>query len=345
VLNWNGWQDTIECLQSLCRLEHDGIRIVVCDNASTDDSIEHIRRWADGVQRTMVADSRYQFLLDRPVRRLRVSEWCEGQPASSTGDADLILISTGGNLGFAGGCNAGLRYFLERSDADFVWLLNNDTLVSQDSLGRLLDKMRARPDLGICGSKLLYYFQPDVVQCPGGYDFNPWTARVKIIAGREESEEGTCEAEVERNLMYVSGASALLRRSFIEQVGLMNEQYFLYFEEIDWATRALGRYRMGYCAASRVFHKEGQSIGSHRTRESRSLFSERWLSRNRVVFMRTYYPERVVICLVWVAFAALYRLLRGRPDLAKTMCDGAWSGLWCKLGEKPQAWDSGFSPE
>jgi GT2 family glycosyltransferase len=335
VLNWNGWQDTIECLQSLSFAVDDSVRIVVCDNASTDGSLEHIRSWAAGRQVWTVADPRYEFLLEKPVRRLRVQEWHAGQPASSTGDANLILIPTGSNRGFAGGCNVGLRFVLERGDADFVWLLNNDSIVQADALEHLLQKMRQRPDVGICGSTLVYYFEPDVVQCQGGYDFNSWTARVKPIAAGGERE--VSEAEVERKLKYVSGASSFVRMEFLEQVGLLNEQYFLYFEEIDWATRAQGRFTCGYCAASRVYHKEGRSIGSHRSSGSRSLSSERWLSRNRVVFMRTYYPARVVVCLVWVALAALARLLGGRWRLAKTIGAGAWSGLRCRLGEQPFA--------
>jgi GT2 family glycosyltransferase len=330
VLNWNGWEDTIECLQSLCLLEGGEVRIVVCDNDSADGSLERIRGWAAGTQGCAVADSRYASLVDRPVRPRHMAEWRAGQPASSTGEADLILIPTGENLGFAGGCNVGLRYVLERGDADFVWLLNNDTVVQSDALRQLLRKMQKRPDMGICGSTLVYYFEPDVVQCLGGYDFNPWTARVKAIAASDEMA-------VERRLKYVSGASMFLRFDLLKQVGLMNEQYFLYFEEIDWATRARGVYALGYCAASRVYHKEGRSIGSHRSSGSRSLFSERYLSRNRVVFMRTYYPARVMVCLVWVMLAALYRLLRGKPALAKTMCAGAWEGLWCKLGVRSTA--------
>jgi GT2 family glycosyltransferase len=336
VLNWNGWQDTIECLQSLCLLVDEKVRIVVCDNASTDGSLERIRSWAAGDQVCTVADARYHFLLERPVRPPRVQEWRVGQPVSSAADADLILIPTGSNRGFAGGCNAGLRFVLECGDGDFVWLLNNDTIVQADALRHLLEKMRERPDIGICGSKLVYYFEPEVMQCPGGYDFNSWTARVQPIAARGEGKTVSCVAEVERKLKYVTGASSFVRVALLEQVGLMNEQYFLYFEEIDWATRAHGRFALGYCASSRVYHKEGRSIGSHRKSGSRSLFSERWLSRNRIVFMRTYYPARVIVCLGWVVLAALYRLAIGRTELAKTIVAGSWNGLWCKLGEVPR---------
>jgi GT2 family glycosyltransferase len=336
VLNWNGWEDTIECLQSLCLLEGESIKLVVCDNDSADGSLEQIRSWASGERPCRVADPRYGHLLDRPVRPRQVAEWRAGQLASSTGDADLILIPTGGNHGFAGGCNVGLRYVLERDDADFVWLLNNDTIVQPDALRHLLRKMKERPDIGICGSTLVYYFEPDVVQCCGGYDFNTWTARVKTIGLCGAGSMASREAAVERKLRYVSGASAFVRIEFLEQIGLMNEQYFLYFEEIDWATRARGLYALGYCAESKVYHKEGRSIGSHRTRGSRSLFSESYLSRNRVVFMRTYYPARVIVCLLWVGLAALYRLLPGRPKLAKAMCTGAWKGFRCKLGARPE---------
>ncbi len=334
VLNWNGWEDTIECLQSLCLLEGAKVRIVVCDNDSSDGSLERIRGWAEGERGCLAADPRYGFLAEERARPRRVAEWRVGQPASSTGDADLTLIPTGGNLGFAAGCNLGLRYVLERDDAEFVWLLNNDTVVAADALSHLLAKMRERPDVGLCGSTLRYYFEPEAVQCPGGYDFNPWTARVKHIAA---SRTGSGEEAVEPRLRYVCGASVFARVAFLRRVGLMSEQYFLYFEEVDWATRARGGYALGYCAASVVYHKEGRSIGSHRSSGSRSLFSERYLSRNRIVFMRTHYPARVPVCLAWFGLAALSRFFMGRPTVAKMMLAGAWNGLHCKLGVRALA--------
>jgi GT2 family glycosyltransferase len=337
ILNWNGWEDTIECLKSLCLLEGGKIRIVVCDNASSDRSLEHIRSWAEGEERCRVADPRYGFLVEDKAPPRRVAAWRVGQPASSTGDADLVLIQTGANLGFAAGCNVGLRYVLERDDAEFVWLLNNDTVVARDALGNLLEKMRERPDVGLCGSTLLHYFEPEAVQCRGGYDFNPWTARVKHIAASEASAALSGEEAVEARLRYVCGASVFVRIAFLRRVGLMSEQYFLYFEEIDWATRARGVYGLGYCAASVVYHKEGRSIGSHRSSASRSLSSEWYLSRNRIVLMRTHYPARVAVCLAWVGLAALARFSMGRTVVAKTMLAGAWNGLRCKLGVRGAA--------
>ena len=145
--------------------------------------------------------------------------------------ARLILVQTGANLGFAGGCNVGMRYALLNTNADFVWLLNNDTVVEAHSLGLQIEAMDQRPQIGILGSTLVYFNEQNRVQAAGGYDFNFWTARVLPPARGLDLANLPPEHEIEKRLKYISGASMFVRRTYIETVGLLNEQYFLYFEE------------------------------------------------------------------------------------------------------------------
>lgn len=126
-----------------------------------------------------------------------------------------------------------------------------------------------------------------------------------------------------------------IRRIFVEQIGLLNEQYFLYFEEVDWAIRGRSRFELGYCAASRILHKEGRSIGSHRKAEKRSEFSELYLARNRVLFLKTYFPMRLPVSLLWIAGVGMLRLLCGRGRLAWTLWKGALRGLRTEVKPLP----------
>ncbi len=123
----------------------------------------------------------------------------------------LTLLQSGANLGFAGGNNVGLRYALENG-AEYVWLLNNDTLVEPDALTALVDKMQREPDLGLCGSTLLYEADRNTVQALGGARYNRWLGTVEHIGQhqpRESADEEDVEKEVEKKLSYLIGASLL----------------------------------------------------------------------------------------------------------------------------------------
>lgn len=140
VLNWNGWQDTIACLQSLASQTAQPLHVFVVDNGSTDDSVQRI---ADFLQ-------------------------------TATGPTAFHLLPHGVNGGFAVGSNVGIRAALQMG-CDFVWLLNNDTVAPPDTLSRLLEKAHAQPYAGIVGSVLLYHHDPSQVQAWGGGRVSRWT--------------------------------------------------------------------------------------------------------------------------------------------------------------------------
>jgi GT2 family glycosyltransferase len=131
---------------------------------------------------------------------------------------------------------------------------------------------------------------------------------------------------IETEMAYVVGASMLVRRSFLEQVGLLNEEYFLYFEELDWAIRALGRFTLAYSPLSVVYHKEGRSIGSSSRREERSSASERYAARNRIIITKKYFPAVLPIVVSAVTVSAIHRLLTGSilaaSVIAQSLLDG-----------------------
>ena len=224
-------------------------------------------------------------------------------------DVPLTLIETGANLGFAGGNNVGLRYIQARGEFSLVWLLNNDTVVRPDALSHLVQRMRARPDAGICGSTLAYYDHPECVQALGGasFDFRRGIARHLGVGDKIETQRDV--DTIERALDYVVGASMLVSTKFLVDIGLMSEEYFLYYEEIDWATRAQGRFGLAWAPDSVVYHKEGASIGSsHRARPSAT--SLRYLYRNRLRFARLHTPSCYWSVFRSVVFEALVFLKR-----------------------------------
>lgn len=275
LVNWNGARETIACLETLLRLDTPNIGIFICDNASTDGSLDQLRAWAaerlPGPNTADLADGR---------RPLRLRDVAAGEAAETSSIGTVTLLRMGRNLGYAGGTNTGLRAALAES-YDYFWVLNNDTEVRPDSLDWLLRRMAADASIGICGSTLLYRDRPDLVQCRAGGRFSPLKAwSVPIGFQRPASEPADADA-VEAALSYVNGASALVSRAFIEQVGLMAEDYFLYWEELDWALRARGRFRLGYAPRSVVLHKVGASIGTSDFGAG-SLLSDYYFARNRL---------------------------------------------------------------
>ena len=226
ILNWNGAADTMACLDSLSNMKGPLPRVLVCDNASTDDSWLNLRSYK-----------------------------------TNHATLDIQLIQTGSNLGFAGGNNAGLKIALSDPKMDFVWLLNNDTIVAKDALSELQAYMKRHPEVGICGSTLLYADEPGTIQAVGGRH-HPWLGVSEHVLGHQPYSEPLCSTVKLDDLDYVVGASMFVRRIVLEKVGLMYEDYFLYYEEIDWATRMkrlLPAMTLGYAARSIVFHKEGAS--------------------------------------------------------------------------------------
>lgn len=313
ILNWNGWADTLECLESVFRTDYANYRVIVCDNDSSDGSLEKIRDWAQG---RLVAPSGNCALAHlgfpprpKPIPFIDLDKKAAEAGAIGSADASLVLIQTGANLGFAGGNNVGLRYALARDDFQYAWLLNNDTVIRPDSLACLVARMDASPASGICGSTLIYYHSPDQVQALGGASYNRWRCRASQIGALQPACRKIDASKVERDMAYVAGASMMVSRTFLQDVGLMEEDYFLYFEEFDWARRAHGRYALAYAPASIVYHKEGGSIGTS-VAGKRSALSTYYLQRNRIRFVNRFFKPYLPLLFLSVALESTRALLR-----------------------------------
>lgn len=285
VLNWNGKDDTLACLDSLARVAYEPLDVLVVDNASSDDSETAIR----------------------------------------TAFPDLELIQTGRNLGYAGGNNVGIRRALELG-ADYIWILNNDTVVNPEAIDHLVARMESDPSLGICGSSLLYHDDPQIVQAYGGARYNRWTSRTRYLGQFESYDPEIDATAVELALDMVSGAAAFVRRAFVEEVGLMCEDYFLYFEEIDWATRARGRFGLGVAPKSVVWHKEGKSAGTHREEWKRSELADYYGIRNRFLFTRKHHPLLLPAMYLTLPAAILNRFRRRQWARLPTLLRAAFLG-------------------
>jgi GT2 family glycosyltransferase len=274
ILNWNGWRDTLACVRSVLAHAPDS-QVVVCDNGSSDGSYEHLESTLSS---------------ELPAGALCCLQAMDTWPQSV--EARVVLIQNGANLGFAGGCNVGLRFALAQKHGYF-WLLNNDTEIEPGALDGLLQRMARDPQVGMCGSRLVYFDTPDIVQARGGATYDPTTGVGQHLGVHESISAPENPEVIEASMDYVVGASMLVSRRFLELVGLMREDYFLYFEELDWATRGRARgFRLAYAPQSVVRHKEGASIGSSHHGPG-SMLSMRYLSRNRLLYTQRFHPQHL----------------------------------------------------
>lgn len=217
VLNWNGWKDTIECIESCLKLTYTNFRILLVDNGSTDGSESILREHFPAVE----------------------------------------FIQTGENLGFAGGNNVGIKYALEKG-AEYVWLLNNDTIVNPEALGELLKVAQRDEKIGVVGSKIYYYDKPDTLWFAGGR-ITRLTSLIHHVGA--DQKDSTLHQE-DMDVDFITGCSLLVKRLTIQQVGLMCEEYFLYVEDTDWNTRIKkAGWKIKWAAGSKLWHKVSSMHG------------------------------------------------------------------------------------
>ena len=184
------------------------------------------------------------------------------------------LIESPANLGFAGGNNLGLQ----QARGEFFMLLNNDTEVSPFFLDPLVKAMQQHPEVGVCAAKLRFYDQPDRIQFAGSTPIHPLRMASNAI-GYGLKDEGQFDKPGYTHLAH--GAAMLVRRKAVQKAGLMPEEYFLYYEELDWCERIKkAGYRIFFVPDSVVFHKESVSIGKA------TAFQVYYKTRNRILLAR-----------------------------------------------------------
>jgi len=312
IVNWNGWRETIECLDSLFAQDHENFHAFVVDNDSRDGSVEHIVSWcnepkADAGWRRHPGVNR---LTDRPVAGLirhRVIGRVDQSLLAAPEGCRLTLVRSGGNLGFAGGCNVGIRA-AGLQNFDYFWFLNADTVVDRQALVELIIRAGRQTSIGIVGSTIRYYDAPDVLQAMAGGRLNRSNGMTPHIGeGAPSSEVPADPSAVERELAYITGASMLVSQRYIVEIGMMEEDYFLYYEDADWALRGSGKFALGYAPRSHVLHKWG--VNSHKAAR---LSSITFFYRNRLRFATRFLPQRLAAVKRALFEQMLRHLARGR---------------------------------
>ena len=262
ILNWNRESDTLECLESLAHISYPSFSVIVVDNGSTDGSPDAIERWGR-----------------------------ENLP--------LTLIRNAENRGFVRGSNQGMRQALSK-DADYVFLLNNDTVVEPDVLANLVRAVERSSDIGMAGPKIYKYGEERVLDSAGTRTI-PWLAQ-GFLLGHGEKDRGQFDSSTE--MPYITGTALLVKRTILEKVGLMDEDYFCYFDDFDWGMKVReAGYRLLMEPKAVVHHKGSRTAGFN------SPFYMRHMIRSRILFARKHVPLPLFL-FAFLPYLFLYRYLR-----------------------------------
>lgn len=232
------------------------------------------------------------------------------------------IISAPGNPGYAGGVNIAMR---ASPDADAWWVLNPDTAPHEAALARLVERLQVG-DCEAVGSTV--HSPSGVVQNRGGV-WNAWLARAVSLEQGLQLQAGRSPAELEARVNYLSGASMLVGRRFLERVGPMREDYFLYAEEVEWCLRAqqLGC-TLGMAVEARIPHHQGSSTGSVSRIADRHHMPVYLDERNKMLLTRDRFPLRLPVAAT-SAFLLLFLRFARR-------------GAWKQLGYAMSGWLAGL---
>lgn len=280
ILNWNGWKDTIECLESLYQIDYPNYDVILVDNHSEDGSIKKIKQYCNGKKPEVESEFFDYTTKNKPVK---IFECSKDETENATlidefkevsSDRKLLIIKNDNNYGFAEGNNIALRYAAETLDQDYFLLLNNDTVVDKNFLTHLIENAEKKDDIGIVGPKVYKYAQPDAVDFAGG-TIDLWRGKTHHINSNELNDAQTVD--------YIEGCCILLKKEVIEGVGLLNSDYFAYWEETDLCMRAKKEgFKILCIPEAKIWHKISSST------KKISEFSEYYFTRNMFWFMKEY---------------------------------------------------------
>jgi GT2 family glycosyltransferase len=299
ILTWNRWDVTIDCLRSVLDMTYANFDVLVVDNASQDGTPECVARIFPNVR----------------------------------------VIENERNLGFAAGCNVGLRYALAHG-ADYILLLNNDTVVDPCLLTYLIGWTDAHPEAGLVMPTIFCFDMPNRIWSIGGRRHRLTLDVVPMATWKpppKEEEQG-------RVVDYIYGTAMLIRRTVLEEVGLFDEAFFMYYEDLDLCLRTQ---RAGFA----IYHVPGVAVWHREAASTRRDAALRYYhkARSSAYFFRKHAIGlcRPIIALYRLgsALCTVGRLLHARQlEAVRAYLQGLSDGLQigpgscqpgcCGLGDK-----------
>lgn len=311
IINWNGWRDTLECLESVFQINYPLFDLIVIDNDSEDSSIQKIKDYCNGKVKVQSEFINYNTE-NKPIK---IIEHTNKELESSQIKIDksndynrkLTLIKNDKNYGFTGGNNIGMKHAIKTLHSDYILLLNNDTVVDENFIIEMMKVAKTDEDIGFVGPKVYIYNDKNRLQVAGGAEVDLKYGEVDEIA-YHKIDDGKFDLYLEPD--YIGGTCILCKKEVIEKIGLLDPTYFMYWEDADWCFRGRKHgYKSVYAFKSKIWHKYGAS--------SENPFRMYYFTRNRLYFMKKnissiQFIQFSIFLAAVISYKCLYQLIRLR---------------------------------
>jgi GT2 family glycosyltransferase len=310
ILNYKKWEDVAECLETLFRSHYDNFTVIVIDNDSRNHSLDHLLHWAEN--NTCFSNRLSHFsrnLLTKPICYKYFNSDAFTDKIIPADLPQLVFIQNEKNKGFAGGVNPVLKCLLQ--EEAYVWLLNPDMVVEETTLPGLAAFAGNHPAESIIGSVIKYYSNPASIHLYAGGRINFNSGTITMM----KSKSGIAQID------YVSGGSLFTHARNFYSLGLLPEDYFLYWEETEWCYRAkMNGYGLLLCETAVCYDKVSATIG-------KGFLADYYYTRNGLIFLSKYRKKKVRVALFFALLRFLKKMVSGQPSRAKGVYKGMLSFL------------------
>ena len=318
IVNYNNPADTIECIQSLLCLNNKDVVIILVDNSDDCGPVQTIKNWLNNpvkVETLSQIDTKhfdpntkiaFSYFEDKDIGDILLKDY--------TGE--VVIIKTT-NRGFAAANNIALAALI-KEDFPWIWLLNSDTVAPGNAVSLFKEKVTELDTaVGLVANKLCYYHNPEILQGLYGVYYPKYASSIHAYAWQKDKDVQE-PIKLLKEFEYPIGASLFVKKEFVKDVGLMNEKFFLYFEEIDWVVRGNSKgWKAAFVSDVKVYHKEGASVKSGQ--KIKSLLADMYSIRNKLLMTETYFKKYLPLVKISIILTIGNRFKRRQFERARVM--------------------------
>ncbi|WP_201327704.1 glycosyltransferase family 2 protein [Thermotomaculum hydrothermale] len=318
ILNYNCWKDTVECVESVLKSRYKNIQVIVIDNNSPDNSMDYIKKFFDGILETSYLKElklpEVSFTY-KPKQYVYVekedlnSDYLKKVPITKNKNYPIILIQTGENRGFGAGVNVALRFLLDKEENAFVFLLNPDMVLNEDTIEKLVNC--SKNNIGVWGINIYDYYNRRRELFKGGFKVTGYGTVKPVLEFGQRPD-------------FISGSALFCHLDVFRKVGLFDERYFLYWEDADWCFAARNKgFELFFCKDAVGFDKGGKSTG-------RGELTEYFYTVNLFKFYSKYFPGRKNLMYFFVLLRMIKKFFKGNFRISFAIGKGFWDSLRLK---------------